>query len=129
MPLTPEGVRNVQFATTRLRPGYDMADVDAFLRRLTYQVDALTGANDALRGMLDQARRGGRRPDGIAPPVLSLTVDDVRSVAFKTTRLRPGYDKQEVDAFLDRAEAGIRELALENDELRAELSAAQNPSA
>jgi DivIVA domain-containing protein len=72
--------------------------------------------------MLEQVRRGGRRPDGVAPPALRLTVDDVRRVVFKTTRLRPGYDEQEVDTFLDRAEAGIGELVSENDELRAELS-------
>jgi DivIVA domain-containing protein len=122
--LTPAGVRNVRFATTRRRPGYDVADVDAFLRRLEYQVDVLTETNDALRAMLEQVRHGGRRPDGIAPPALRLTVDDVRRVVFKTTRLRPGYDEQEVDSFLDRAEAGIGELVSENDELRAELSVA-----
>ena len=124
MLLTPDGVRNVRFATTRGRPGYNMADVDAFLRRLEYQVDVLTENNDALRAMLEQVRRGGRRPGGIAAPVLRLTVDDVRRVVFKTTRLRPGYDEEEVDAFLDRVQAGIGELVAENDGLRTELSLA-----
>ena len=31
MPLTPADVRNKQFSTTRLRPGYDEEEVDAFL--------------------------------------------------------------------------------------------------
>ncbi len=31
MPLTPAEVRGVQFATTRMRAGYDMDEVDAFL--------------------------------------------------------------------------------------------------
>jgi DivIVA domain-containing protein len=124
MLLTPAGVRGIRFATTRVRPGYNMADVDGFLKRLEYQVDALTEHNDALRAMLEQVRRGGRRPDGIAPLVLTLTVDDVRRVVFKTTRLRPGYDEEDVDTFLDRAVAGIGELVSENDELRAELSVA-----
>ncbi len=31
MPLTPAEVRGVQFATTRMRVGYDMDEVDAFL--------------------------------------------------------------------------------------------------
>ena len=30
-PLTPAAVRHVQFSTTRLRPGYDEEEVDAFL--------------------------------------------------------------------------------------------------
>lgn len=124
MPLTPEGVRNVRFATTRMRPGYDMANVDAFLRTLTYQVDALTADNDALRDTLDRVHRGALRPDHIPPPVRDLTGDDVRRVAFATTRLRPGYDEQEVDAFLDQAEAGISALIAENDKLRADLSVA-----
>ena len=33
MPLTPADVRNKQFSTTRLRPGYDEEEVDAFLTR------------------------------------------------------------------------------------------------
>ena len=34
MPLTPADVRNKQFSTTRLRPGYDEEEVDAFLDEL-----------------------------------------------------------------------------------------------
>ncbi len=37
---------------------------------------------------------------------LSLTSGEIRRKCFSTTRLRPGYDEKEVDAFLD--EAGLR---------------------
>jgi DivIVA domain-containing protein len=37
-----------------------------------------------------------------------LTADEVRDKQFVTTRLRPGYDMEEVDAFLEEAEARLR---------------------
>jgi DivIVA domain-containing protein len=66
------------FPISRLRPGYDIEEVDAFV--------------EAIR----QAFLGIRRPP--------LTADEVRDKRFSTTRLRPGYDREEVDAFLDAAE-------------------------
>ena len=41
---------------------------------------------------------------------------------FRTIRFRPGYDEQEVDTFLDEAEAEIGRLIRDNDELRARLT-------
>ena len=66
------------FATSRLRPGYDIEEVDAVV--------------EAIR----QAFLGIGQPP--------LTADEVRDKRFSTTRLRPGYDQEEVDAFLDAAE-------------------------
>jgi len=66
------------FSTTRLRPGYDIEEVDAFA--------------DAIRDTF----LGIREP--------SLTPDEIRDKQFSTTRLRPGYDEEQVDAFLDQAE-------------------------
>jgi DivIVA domain-containing protein len=68
------------FSTTRLRPGYDREEVDAFL----------TSIRDAFLGQGEP----------------SLTPDEIRDKRFSTTRLRPGYDGEEVDAFLD--DAGLR---------------------
>lgn len=70
-----------RFSTTRLRPGYDQEDVDAFLRAI----------RDTFLGI--------REP--------SLTPDEIRTKQFSTTRLRPGYDEEEVDAFLDEAESRL----------------------
>ena len=69
------------FSTTRLRPGYDIDQVDAFLRAI----------RDTFVGI--------REP--------SLTPDEIRNKQFSTTRLRPGYDEEEVDAFLDEAESRL----------------------
>jgi DivIVA domain-containing protein len=55
---------------------------------------------------------------------MPLTPADVRNKQFSTTRLRPGYDEEEVDAFLDEVEAALDELIQENEELRAKLQEA-----
>src|SRR5215470_16221783 len=73
---------SARFSTTRLRPGYDMEQVDAFL--------------DAVRDTFLGARH---------PP---LTAEEIRDKQFVTTRLRPGYDEEEVDAFLEDVEARLR---------------------
>ncbi|HEX4658031.1 MAG TPA: DivIVA domain-containing protein, partial [Streptosporangiaceae bacterium] len=51
-----------------------------------------------------------------------MTPTDVRNKQFATTRLRPGYDEEEVDAFLDEVEAELERLIRENQELRAKLA-------
>jgi len=76
-----EWAASADFSTTRLRPGYEMEEVDAFL--------------EAIR----QTFRGIREPP--------LTADDIRKSQFSTTRLRPGYDEEEVDAYLDAVELGL----------------------
>ncbi len=55
---------------------------------------------------------------------MPLTPADVRNKQFSTTRLRPGYDEEEVDAFLDEVEAALDELIQDNEELRAKLAEA-----
>lgn len=71
-----EWVEASKFSTTRLRPGYDVEEVDAFL--------------DAIRDTFL-----AREP--------SLTPDEIRNKHFSTTRLRPGYNEEQVNAFLDEA--------------------------
>lgn len=53
---------------------------------------------------------------------MPLTPADVRSKRFSTTRLRSGYDEEEVDAFLDEVEAELDRLIQENEELRSKLA-------
>jgi DivIVA domain-containing protein len=43
MPLTPAEVRATQFATTRVRSGYDVDEVDAFLDIVEVDIAALSG--------------------------------------------------------------------------------------
>ncbi len=59
MPLTPADVRNKQFSTTRLRPGYDEEEVDAFLDEVEAELDRLIQDNEELRTKLAEVLRGG----------------------------------------------------------------------
>ncbi len=76
MPLTPADVRNKQFSTTRLRPGYDEEEVDAFLDEVEAELDRLIQENEELRAKLAEVLRGGGKP-GI--PALSSPLSDSRS--------------------------------------------------
>ena len=62
MPLTPADVRNKQFSTTRLRPGYDEEEVDAFLDEVEAELDRLIQENEELRAKLTEVLRGGNSP-------------------------------------------------------------------
>lgn len=75
-------VRVSEVSTTRLRPGYDMEEVNGFL-------DAV---HDTFLGVRQ-------------PP---LTAEEIRAKRFAVTLLRLGYDEQEVDAFLEDVEARLR---------------------
>src|SRR5215467_6072156 len=66
MPLTPADVRNKQFSTTRLRPGYDEEEVDAFLDEVEAALDELIQDNEELRAKLNEALRG-KSPVSLAP--------------------------------------------------------------
>jgi DivIVA domain-containing protein len=74
MPLTPADVRNKQFSTTRLRPGYDEEEVDAFLDEVEAELDRLVQENEELRAKLAEYLRGGRS----AVPALSSPLSDPR---------------------------------------------------
>jgi DivIVA domain-containing protein len=75
MPLTPADVRNKQFSTTRLRPGYDEEEVDAFLDEVEAELDRLIQENEELRAKLAELLRGGKS----AVPALSSPLSDPKS--------------------------------------------------
>jgi DivIVA domain-containing protein len=78
---TPEGP--VPFTRVRFwQHGYDIAAVDSFVARVLATVN------------------GG-------PVTSPVTVDEVRTVAFNSTRFREGYAVAEVDHFLDQAIAWL----------------------
>src|ERR1700734_1708692 len=62
MPLTPADVRNKQFSTTRLRPGYDEEEVDAFPDEVEVELDRLIQENEERRAKLAESLRGGKVP-------------------------------------------------------------------
>src|SRR5260221_8123894 len=67
MPLTPADVRNKQFRTTRLRPGYDEEEVDAFLDEVEAELDRLIQETEEPRAKLAEVLRGGKVPALNAP--------------------------------------------------------------
>jgi DivIVA domain-containing protein len=87
MPLTPADVRNKQFSTTRLRPGYDEEEVDAFLDEVEAELDRLLQENEELRGKLAEVLRGGKT----APvPALSSPLSDPKpDVMTPEPRMEP----------------------------------------
>jgi DivIVA domain-containing protein len=68
MPLTPADVRNKQFSTTRLRPGYDEEEVDAFLDEVEAELDRLIQENEELRAKLAEVLRGGKMTSPLNSP-------------------------------------------------------------
>src|SRR3984957_15224777 len=86
MPLTPADVRNKQFSTTRLRPGYDEEEVDAFLDEVEAELDRLLQENEELRAKLAEVMRGGKS----AVPALSSPLSDPKpEVMAPEPRLEP----------------------------------------
>src|ERR1700747_3918967 len=68
MPLTPEKLRNKQFSTTRLRPGYDEEEVDSFLDEVEAELDRLIQENEELRAKLAEVLRGGKMASPLNSP-------------------------------------------------------------
>ncbi|WP_169310121.1 DivIVA domain-containing protein [Sanguibacter keddieii] len=92
---TSHEVLESRFRSTRLRPGYSVAEVDDYL--------------DRCRATLAHYEGGGRAGTWSSPTTLSkdsrdaalLTAAEVRSVRLPTTRWREGYVMEEVDDLLD----------------------------
>ncbi len=82
MPLTPADVRNKQFSTTRLRPGYDEEEVDAFLDEVEAELDRLIQENEELRAKLAEVLRGGK----MAAPLSSSHMDSAELMASEPMR-------------------------------------------
>src|SRR5438445_13594712 len=85
MPLTPADVRNKQFSTTRLRPGYDEEEVDAFLDEVEGELDRLIQENEELRAKLAECLRGGKS----AVPALSSPLSDPKPDMMVSERMEP----------------------------------------
>jgi DivIVA domain-containing protein len=85
MPLTPADVRNKQFSTTRLRPGYDEEEVDAFLDEVEAELDRLIQENEELRAKLAEVLRGGK----MAGPLNSPHMDGPDLIPSEPLRVEP----------------------------------------
>ncbi|WP_047872024.1 DivIVA domain-containing protein [Nocardiopsis sp. RV163] len=145
--ITADEVRNSRFRTTRFSPGYREDEVDDFLdvvvadlagrglgRARDQSPPPRPGASGASARPRHQrpgpdeqhvpdAPRGQEAP--FRPPRRSgMTPKDVREKQFATTRLTTGYNEQEVDDFLDRAEFTLDVLQQGRPD-RATLTAAE----
>lgn len=90
--LTSDDVLNVKFDSTRLREGYVQDEVDEFLDEVT----------TTLRGLEERLGAGpGATSGSHQESEILLTSQDVRSIRFKTSKFREGYEQPDVDAFLD----------------------------
>ncbi|MFY9331489.1 MAG: DivIVA domain-containing protein [Candidatus Nanopelagicales bacterium] len=89
MAMTPADVHAQQFTTVRMRTGYDMDEVDAFLDVVETEISRLLGENDDLRAQLTQAQsrvlaaeqRSARAEstsgESAKPPVVTTTAVEV----------------------------------------------------
>jgi len=89
MPLTPADVRNKQFSTTRLRPGYDEEEVDAFLDEVEAELDRLIQENEELRSKLAEVLRGGTKPAMALSSPLSDPKSDMMQEPVEQPMRRP----------------------------------------
>jgi DivIVA domain-containing protein len=89
MPLTPADVRNKQFSTTRLRPGYDEEEVDAFLDEVEAELDRLIQENEELRSKLAEVLRGGTKPAMALSSPLSDPKSDMMHEPMEQPMRRP----------------------------------------
>lgn len=120
-----ERARNVRLSTTRFRPGYDQGEVDSFLELIADHAARLAGDIRSLEAAEAEAARSGRDISAAAAALTwpaTLTPGQIRDKRISTTRLRPGYDEHEVDAFLDAAEAALARLLAAREDLRSRLS-------
>ena len=124
--ITASDVMRAQFRTTVMRPGYDEEEVDAFLDEIAETLREL-GCAAAVAHREAQRHEYFRReaaPKPREPVSPRMRPEDIRNKGFHTTRLRIGYSEEEVDAFLDLAEATVAAL-VEGRPQEARLTASQ----
>jgi DivIVA domain-containing protein len=115
MPLTPADVRNKQFSTTRLRPGYDEEEVDAFLDEVETELDRLLQENEELRAKLAEFMRGGKTP----APALSSPLPEAQPELITPEPPRPEPERRQSEPVMmgvapaeDNMDTAARVLAL-----------------
>jgi DivIVA domain-containing protein len=142
MPLTPADVRNKQFSTTRLRPGYDEEEVDAFLDEVEVELDRLIQENEELRSKLAECLRGGKsavsalsspladsEPEMLAPepmmpeperrpePVMSMPAEDNMDTAARVLALAQQTADQAIADARREADETLGRARREADEI------------
>src|SRR3712207_3000115 len=85
MPLTPEDVSNKRFTAVRLREGYDMGEVDAFLDEVEAELLRLNRENAELRTKLETAQVGGDQAEAGTPAPVAAPVPAAGETSEVTT--------------------------------------------
>ena len=96
MPLMPADVRNKQFATTRLRPGYDEEEVDTFLDEVETELERLLQENQELRAKLAECPGGGTP----VVPALSSALTEPDPERMAAEPVLPGPQRTPVPALM-----------------------------
>ena len=119
MALTPEDVRNKQFATAK-RKGYEMDEVDSFLDQVELELGNLARQNAELKGRVAAAEQAAATaaasaaatPPPAAPPATDHNEQAVAVLALaqKTADEHKSRAKAEADAMVAAAQARVAEL-------------------
>ena len=88
MPLTPEDVSKKRFTPVRLREGYDMGEVDAFLDEVEAELERLLKENDDLRSKLS-ATDGGTSAIAMPGKAPEKAAEKARRRPPRRLRTRP----------------------------------------
>jgi DivIVA domain-containing protein len=110
MPLTPADVRNKQFSTTRLRPGYDEEEVDTFLDEVEAELDRLIQENEELRAKLAECLRG--KVPALTSPVIEPKPDLMAPEPPPMVEPKPAPVRMGVAPGEDNMDTAARVLAL-----------------
>ncbi|MBE2998808.1 DivIVA domain-containing protein [Nocardiopsis sp. HNM0947] len=137
--ITADEVRGARFRTTRFGPGYREEEVDDFLDRIIAELAGRGLGREAQPPSGPPPLPPRPEPEPAAPPRVPvpggpggpgtsspagprMSATSVRNKQFAITRLTTGYNEQEVDDFLDRAEFTLTML-MEGRPDRATLTA------
>ena len=127
MPLSPEDVSNKRFTAVRLREGYDMGEVDAFLDEVEAELVRLNRENAELRTKLETAQTGvqtgvqtGEQTGAPATPADETAAGAAAGTA-PATSLAKAADEESVTAEPATTPVGIETLRVSTT---AEASAA-----
>ena len=96
MPLTPEDVSNKRFTPVRLREGYDMGEVDAFLDEVEAELERLLKENADLRSKASATDGGtsaiampGKAPESAPEKAPEKTADKAPEKAAEPKAAEP----------------------------------------
>jgi DivIVA domain-containing protein len=133
MTLTPEDVRNKTFTPVRLREGYDMGEVDAFLDEVEVELTRLLQENDGLRSEPSNdsdvtSAVGGRdaaaRVDSdAAGKVTPHSIPEAAGAAARLLEIATSNADQLVSEAREDADRIVKEATAEAERLRAEAKA------